>query len=183
VRSNCDSTTNSRAYPVVGKPTADDNVQRGLTMANEENLQRYGNERPAPTNEEAVKAGRLGGIASGETRREQGRLRKAAETLLRATVTGDNKAVLLAAGYSEEELNNYSLMTLGIVQKAIKGDVQAYNSVRDIIGESPTQKVELEDNRETAERYEFYSAQAKRGAIKNEQGLHQEEPPKGAQVQ
>lgn len=66
-----------------------------------------------------------GGIKSGETRRRRKTLR---EELL----------ALLEKGDTQEN------MTLALIQKAMNGDVQAFNSIRDTIGEKPVDKVEQE---------------------------------------
>ena len=127
-------------------------------MANEQNLKRFGHEKQTLSRDEAEKNGREGGLASGETRRKNGYLRRAAQTLLQSSVTGNNRTVLLNTGCSEDELDNYSLVVFAIMQKALKGDVSAFNSLRDLIGENPTNKVEVEDINErwrAQVRYEY----------------------------
>ena len=36
-------------------------------------------------------------------------------------------------------------MIISIWNKALKGDIQAFNSIRDSVGEKPTDKVEVKD--------------------------------------
>ena len=73
------------------------------------------------TVEERSKAG----IASGEARRRKKTLKEELLALL--------------------ELNdNQEKMSLAILNKAINGDVQAFNTIRDTIGEKPVDKVEQE---------------------------------------
>lgn len=74
------------------------------------------------TNEEAKKRGRAGGIKSGQVRRERRTLR---EELL----------ALLSAGNTQTNMN------LALVQRALDGDIKAYEVVRDTIGEKPVDKV------------------------------------------
>ena len=91
-----------------------------MQMANEQNL------RPIQlSHEEAVKNGQKGGIKSGEARRKRKTFR---ETLL----------ALLEDGDLQENIN------LAILQKAKRGDIKAFEVVRDTIGEKPTEKIEAE---------------------------------------
>ena len=62
-------------------------------MANEQNLKRFGKEKPAPTSEEAKKAGSKGGKASAEARAEAKTTREIAKMLDSLAVTGKNKEV------------------------------------------------------------------------------------------
>lgn len=88
-------------------------------MANEQNLIPF-SER---TEKEARELGKLGGIRSGEVRRERKTLK---EELLS----------LLAEGDIQKRLS------LAQLEKALKGDTKAYEVIRDTIGEKPTDKVE-----------------------------------------
>lgn len=42
-----------------------------------------------------------------------------------------------------KDMDQMSVITQGLIQRAKTGDVQAYNAIRDIIGEKPTDKVEV----------------------------------------
>ena len=87
-----------------------------------------------PTSEEARKIGKMGGIASGEARREKKRLREALESLLDMQ---DEEAM---AGIDQ---TNALAIALAMVKKAKKGDVQAAVYVRDTSGEKPVDENEL----------------------------------------
>ena len=88
---------------------------------NEENL--------IPMNErsesEVRELARKGGIASGEARRRKKTLK---EELIALLETNDN--------------NNK--ISLAILQKALNGDIQAFTTIRDTIGEKPVDKVEAD---------------------------------------
>lgn len=88
-------------------------------MANEQNLVPQ-SER---TKSEQRKIARLGGIKSGESRRARKTLK---EELL----------ALLSQGDIQEKIS------LALLEKAKKGDVKAFETMRDTIGEKPTEKVE-----------------------------------------
>lgn len=93
-------------------------------MANEQNL--------IPANKrsksEARENSRKGGIKSGKVRREKANLRKLLEVLLE-TKQGD--------------MTTAQAITMAIAEKALSGDVRAYEVIRDTLGQKPTDKVAL----------------------------------------
>lgn len=88
-------------------------------MANESNL------KPVKTKKEARERGRAGGIASGKAKRERKTLKE--ELLL-----------LLSEGDTQKKIS------VAVLQKALDGDIQAFNTIRDTIGEKPTDKIEAD---------------------------------------
>ena len=88
---------------------------------NEENLIPM-NER---TKEEQREIAKKGGIASGEARRRKKTLK---EELIALLETNDN--------------NNK--ISVAILNKALNGDIQAFTTIRDTIGEKPVDKVEAD---------------------------------------
>ena len=88
---------------------------------NEDNLIPF-NER---TEEEQRKIARMGGIASGESRRRKKTLK-------------DELIMLL------ETDNNNNKISTALLKKALSGDIQAFTTIRDTIGEKPTDKIEQE---------------------------------------
>ena len=76
---------------------------------------------------EAREKGKIGGIKSGEKRREKAKLRE--ELLILLDTKSDNQTM-------REKI------TLALIQKALKGDVRAYEVIRDTIGEKPAEKFE-----------------------------------------
>ena len=80
-----------------------------------------GNPAHTLTKEEA----RKGGIASGESRRARRTLREELINLL-------------------SKDNNNEKLSIAVLQKALDGDVQAFNTIRDTIGEKPIEKTELD---------------------------------------
>lgn len=112
-------------------------------MKGEENLIPF-NER---TEEEQREIARKGGIASGEVRREK-KLIKDQLNLLLSLPLKDPKAKkqLKSLGIDVDNLDNQMAMVISMWQKAIKGDVQAFNSIRDTVGEKPVEKVEVSKN-------------------------------------
>ena len=93
-------------------------------MANEQNL------RPGEyklSQEEAKK----GGINSGKARRQKKLLRECLEILLENEVTDKNGNVMTGA----------EAMAAKVFQQALKGDLKAFEIVRDTAGQKPVDKV------------------------------------------
>ena len=87
-------------------------------MANEENL-RPQNKR---TKSEQREIAKMGGIASGKSRRKKANLKKALNTILTAEATNKTAAVLESLGF--ENTNEMAIM-LSLTQQALKGNVRA----------------------------------------------------------
>lgn len=95
-------------------------------MANEQNL------RPGEykfTLEEAKK----GGVASGKARAEKRDLRKALEMLLEKDFTDKNG----------KTISGTEAVTAKLFEKAMKGDVRAFETLRDTVGQKPVEKLEV----------------------------------------
>lgn len=90
-------------------------------MANNDNLV------PVKDGEEAKIRGRNGGIKSGIAKRARKTLKE--ELLL-----------LLSSGDTQEK------MSLAIIQEALNGNVKAFESIRDTIGEKPRENQEIDLN-------------------------------------
>lgn len=115
-------------------------------MANEENLIPFG-ER-TESEQRAIQS--AGGKASGEARRKRKAMREQAEMLLSLPFNdyenADGKSVLetfkRVTGIEDvSEIDNQMAMLIAMWQKALsgsKGDVQAFNSLRELVGEKQT---------------------------------------------
>ena len=90
---------------------------------NEDNLKPM-NER---TKEEQRRIARMGGIASGEARREKKMLKELLEDALSKGTETDNE---------------YVNITLALIREANKGNVKAYEVIRDTLGQKPVDKIE-----------------------------------------
>lgn len=92
-------------------------------MANSKNLK-------TPSASEARERGKKGGIKSGQKRRE----RKALKELLEIALTLDDE--------DTGEINQIAI-TSALVEQAKKGNVNAYITIRDTLGEKPAEKQEI----------------------------------------
>ncbi|MEE0815502.1 MAG: hypothetical protein U0M13_07550, partial [Desulfovibrio fairfieldensis] len=79
--------------------------------------------------EEARERGRKGGVASGQARRKKRALREYLEARLEI-MTGD--------------VSTAEAITAALVDKALSGDMRAYETIRDTLGQNPRQMVETE---------------------------------------
>lgn len=90
-------------------------------MANEQNL------KPVRSKNEARERGRKGGIKSGEVRAKKKTLKEELIALLKTKI--DNKTI--------QEKISFSL-----IQEALDGNVKAFETIRDTIGEKPIEQVQ-----------------------------------------
>ena len=104
-------------------------------MRGEENLIPFSKR----SKEEAREQGRIGGKASGESRRRKRSLKEAADLFLSLPVT-DTKTfnALAKARVNPEETVYQMAVIVGLTMKAIKGDAKAAKTVSDLLGESAT---------------------------------------------
>ncbi len=92
-------------------------------MANEKNLIPNSERSPSEVREN----GKKGGQKSGEVRREKRILRELLEeALLKKTKTG----------------NKYIDITNALIKQAEKGNIKAYETIRDTLGQKPIDKIE-----------------------------------------
>ena len=103
-------------------------------MANEQNLIPNDERTPSERRENARKAG----IASGEARRARKTLRAELETLLSMPTvdkeTGEKKDTTVQ-----------SAITAALVKQALRGNIRAFEIIRDTIGEKPAEHVTLDE--------------------------------------
>ena len=99
------------------------------------------------TKEEQRKIARQGGIASGKARRRKKLIKEQLELLLSLPLKDENaKRKLKQLGIDADNLDNQMAMIIAIWHKALKGDVQAFNSIRDSVGEKPKDVIENINN-------------------------------------
>lgn len=93
-------------------------------MAREDKL------KPVRSKQEASERGRKGGIASGAARREKRTLRAALEVLLDRKLT-------------DKGMTGREAVAIALFEKAVAGDVKAFQELRDTVGEKPVDKTEM----------------------------------------
>lgn len=107
---------------------------------NDENL--IPNSQRSPT--EVRENGRKGGKASGKARRERKALRESLEIILSHPIPKDAeglKATLKQYGITNGDYSQLLMATL--VQKALKGDIKAFQMILDIISEDTLKQARI----------------------------------------
>ena len=111
-------------------------------MANEQNLVPFTSDQDR---EKAKQNGIKGGIASGKVRREKRLIKDSIEMVLGLEVKNEKmKDQLRKLGIQDEDMTNQLALVVAMVNKGLKGDTQAFNSLRDSIGQGVTNKVSIE---------------------------------------
>lgn len=97
------------------------------------------------TKEEVQANTRKGGIASGIARRRKKTFKELINQFLETEISDVKfKKQLVKTGISTDEVVNYKLATtIAMVKEAMKGNVKAFEVLRDTIGEDLTSKVEI----------------------------------------
>ena len=101
------------------------------------------------TPEQRAECGRKGAEKANETKRKRKEMRETLDILL-------NMPLKKGKVYSAEEIKSFAdlkgknitidqAMMITLVQKALKGDLNAITMVRDTVGEKPTDKMEIKD--------------------------------------
>ena len=130
-------------------------------MANEKNLKRYGKEKPAPSSEQAKKAGSKGGKASAAAKAKAKSTRDLAKMLDALEVTGKTKETLEAIGVPVDDQTQQTARLVALQKRAMLGDVAAIKLWLEIIGEAPASAVKIETDDATRTAYEKAAAAIK----------------------
>ena len=99
-------------------------------MANEQNLIPFTSNQ---SREEAKKNGRKGGKKSGEVRRKRKAMKEQMEMLLSLPFKqSEGLDFMKDLGIEEDDLDNQMALIVALYGKALKGDVQAFNTIREV---------------------------------------------------
>lgn len=82
---------------------------------------------PIRSTEEAREKGKKGGIASGEARRKKKTIRETLEMML--------------SGKMPDGATRQDAIVVALMEKALSGDVRAFEAIRDSIGEKPVNAI------------------------------------------
>ena len=109
-------------------------------MANEENLIPFTSDQ---SREEAVKNGRKGGIASGQSRRQSADIRKRLREIVNMPLNdGDIKDIKTLADAKGANLSISDAIVVKLVTMALSGNIKAMNKVTELLGNDPTEAQE-----------------------------------------
>ena len=112
-------------------------------MANEKNLITTANRTPAQRSAMGAKGGR----ASGVSRRRKKTMREAMKSMLEmGVVDNDIYNAAAAMGIDIEEMTYQNAVLAAMIHEAACGNVQAFNAIRNLIGEdSDAKRLKLQD--------------------------------------
>lgn len=109
-------------------------------MANAQNLINNSERSPSEVREN----GRKGGKASGKKRRQQKTFKEMFKSFSEQLITNEQlKEKLKENGISDEEMTNKTAMMFSMYLEAVKGNTKAFEIVRDTMGETIAEKIEL----------------------------------------
>ena len=105
-------------------------------MANEQNLILFTSNQ---SREEAERNGRKGGKKSGEVRRQRKAMKEQMEMLLSLPFKSKKQFNFMKElGIKEDEIDNQMALIVALYGKALKGDVQAFNTIREVTQDNKT---------------------------------------------
>lgn len=105
-------------------------------MANEKNLIPFTSNQ---SREEAERNGKKGGQKSGEVRRQRKAMKEQMEMLLTLPFTQKKELKFIKdLGIKDENIDNQMALIVAMYGKALKGDVQAFNTIREITEDNKT---------------------------------------------
>lgn len=100
------------------------------------------------TPEQRAECGRKGGIESGKTKRRKKAMKETLEVLLsmpmKSGKSADVESIKNFADLKGKNINVEEAMLISMIQKALHGNVPAFEAVRDTVGENPTKKIEAD---------------------------------------
>lgn len=109
-------------------------------MANEQNLILFTSNQ---SREEAERNGRKGGKKSGEVRRQRKAMKEQMEMLLSLPFKNKKQFNFMKElGIEENNIDNQMALIVAMYGKALKGDVQAFNTIREVVQDEKTIKDE-----------------------------------------
>lgn len=108
-------------------------------MANEQNLIPVNTRSPEEHHALSVK----GGKASAKKRQEQKTLKQLVRAFARKRVSPKVQKQMEELGMDMDEMIRLMQPVVALFQKANKGDVAAFNAIRDILGEKPVDRQEI----------------------------------------
>lgn len=100
---------------------------------NDENLIPFNQRSEA----EARELGKKGGIKSGEVRRKKAAEREALKLTLETLLKGDREVI------DGESGNTQLACCIAMIKEVLKGNIKAFETLRDTIGEKPADKQEI----------------------------------------
>lgn len=115
-------------------------------MANDKNLEN-GRATQFRSGEEAARNGRIGGVASGASRRRKRSLKEAADLYLSMPVRDKRKLnAIIRDGLEAEDVDNQMAIIVGLTKVAQEGDFKSAKVLFGLLDESGSEQVSTPDD-------------------------------------
>ena len=112
-------------------------------MANEQNLMPIELVNARKTREERKESASKAGKASGEAKRKRKAMKEQMEMLLSLPFKSKKQLNFIKElGIEENDIDNQMALIVAMYGKALKGDVQAFNTIREVVQDEKTVKDE-----------------------------------------
>lgn len=105
-----------------------------------------GNETQFKTGAEQARIAQKAGIASGESKRRKRTLREMVEIFGELGVSDKTRKMMKELDIPEDLMTRKMQPVVALYNKAGKGDVAAFNAIRDITGEKPVDETKVTGN-------------------------------------
>lgn len=103
------------------------------------------NLKPLST-EEARRIGKIGGLKSAESRNRKKTLKEQMELILSLPIKDSKtREYLVSMGIDSDLLDNYMCISVSLLNEALKGNVRAFDIIRDILGEKSSEVIEIRE--------------------------------------
>lgn len=127
-----------------------------------ENLMQYRSSTPDERRKNASKAGK----ASGAARRRKAAMRETMNRILTMQAEVEGLSDILRADGGESTYEE--IITMAIIEKAMRGDVKAYIAIRDTLGQTTKSEEDLEEQRARTAKEQAHANKLDREAKKSE---------------
>ena len=113
-------------------------------MANNKNLKSFGTGKFTPDEEKEIR--KKGNEAYRRNCKKRKAMKEQLKVLLNMPLENEQlKERIKNLGFEEKNIDNQLALTIALFQEGLKGNVKAYETIRDTIGEKPIEKQEIKE--------------------------------------
>lgn len=108
------------------------------------NLKSFGTGKFTPEEEQEIR--RKGNEAYRRNCKKRKAMKEQLQVLLNMPLENERlKSQIKQLGFDEKNINNQLALSIALFQEGLKGNVKAYETIRDTIGEKPIEKQEIKE--------------------------------------
>ena len=113
-------------------------------MANSKTLKSFGSGKLTPEEEQAIR--RKGNETYRRNCAKRKKLKEELSVLLSMPLENERlKEQIKKLGYDDKNIDNQLALTIALFQEGLKGNVKAYETIRDTVGEKPVERQEVKE--------------------------------------